>query len=171
MSTIINSDLYKHYKYTYMYDRYSYELRKLPPELHRKIYSYIYVDVMVHEWMFYIDLNNILHTITDPKQNGVNVMNLAELYNNYNKNDAKLFIWRHAIPIKERSMGYWYDDEHTDYYKMGNDFCKMISIEYGKLIQKKDQKNMEKLYQLLSVLMYMYKNTTKVFHRKNTVSS
>lgn len=153
----------------YAQDRHSFELRGLPIELHRKIYSYIHVDVMVHEWMYQCDLNDIIHTICE--HNGVSVMLLAELYKSYDKNAAKLFLWRHTIPEKEKRMGYWYNDELTDYYKMGNDFTKMITIEYGKLTQTNNQEQIEKLYKVLSVLIYMYKNTDKTFQERNTKSS
>ena len=155
----------------YCQDRHSFELRKLPIELHRKIYSYIHVDVMVHEWMYQCDLNDIIHTICDCEYNGVSVMLLAELYKSYDKNAAKLFLWRHTIPEKEKRMGYWYNDELTDYFKAGNDFTKMISIEYGKLLETKNQEKLEKLYKILSVLIYMYKNPEKTFSERNTKSS
>ena len=155
----------------YAQDRHSFKLRGMPIELHREIYSYIYVDVMVHEWMYQCDINDIIHIICDDENNGVSVMLLAELYKLYDKNAAKLFLWRHTIPEKEKRMGYWYNDELTDYYKMGNDFTKMITIEYGKLLETKDQEKNEKLYKILSVLIYMYKNTSKRFSERNTKSS
>jgi hypothetical protein len=155
----------------YAQDRHSYKLRGLPIELHRKIYSYIHVDVMVYEWMYQCDINDIIHIICDCGNNGISVMLLAELYKLYNKDAAKLFLWRHTIPEKEKKMGYWYNDELTDYYKAGNDFAKMITIEYGKLLVTKNQEKMEKLYKILSVLIYMYKNPTKTFLERNTESS
>ena len=155
----------------YAQDRHSYSLRGLPIELHRKIYSYLHVDVMVHEWMYQCDINDIIHIICDCGNNGISVMLLAELYKLYDKNAAKLFLWRHTIPEKEKRMGYWYNDELTDYYKAGNDFTKMITIEYGKLLVTKDQGQMEKLYKVLSVLIYMYKNPDKTFLERNTKSS
>jgi hypothetical protein len=156
---------------SYWQDRHSFELRKLPIELHRKIYSYIHVDVMVHEWMYSCDLNDIIHTICDCDYNALSVISLYELYQLYDRNAAKLFIWRHTIPEKEKRMGYWYNDEITDYYKMGNDYIKMLTIEYGKLLETKNQEKMEKLYKILSVLIYMYKNPTKTFIERNTKSS
>ena len=155
----------------YILDRHSFELRKLPIELHRKIYSYIHVDVMVHEWMYQCDLNDIIHTICDCDCNALSVMSLYNLYQTYDTNAAKLFICRHTIVEKERRMGYWYNDEITDYYKMGNDYIKMLTIEYGKLLETKNQEKMEKLYKILSVLIYMYKNPTKTFVERNTKSS
>jgi len=155
----------------YILDRHSFELRKLPIELHRKIYSYIHVDVMVHEWMYQCDLNDIIHTICDCDYNALSVISLYELYQLYDRNAAKLFIWRHTIPEKEKRMGYWYNDEITDYYKMGNDYIKMLTIEYGKLLETKNQEKMEKLYKILSVLIYMYKNPNKTFVERNTKSS
>lgn len=155
----------------YAQDRHSFELRGLPIELHRKIYSYIHVDVMVHEWMYQCDLNDIIHTICDCDCNALSVVSLYNLYQIYDRNAAKLFIWRHTIPEKEKRMGYWYNDEITDYYKMGNDYIKMLTIEYGKLLQTKNQEKMEKLYKILSVLIYMYKNPTKTFVEWNTKSS
>jgi len=155
----------------YSLDRHSFELRKLPIELHRKIYSYIHVDVMVHEWMYQCDLNDIIHTICDCDCNALSVVSLYNLYQIFDRNAAKLFIWRHTIPEKEKRMGYWYNDELTDYYKMGNDYIKMLTIEYGKLLQTKNQEKMEKLYKILSVLIYMYKNPTKTFVERNTKSS
>ena len=156
----------------YSLDRHSFGLRKLPIELHRKIYSYIYVDIMVHEWMYSCDLNDIIHTICDCDCNAVSVDSLYELYKTYDRTSAKFFVWRHTIPQKEKTFGYWYDDEHTDYYKMGNDFIKMISIEYGKLLESKNQEKLEKLYKVLSVIIYLYKNpSTPLLYTKNTVSS
>ena len=155
----------------YILDRHSFNLRKLPIELHRKIYSYIHVDVMIHEWMHQCDFNDIIHTICDYDCNALSVISLYELYKIYDTNVAKLFIWRHTIVEKERRMGYWYNDEMTDYYKMGNDYIKMLTIEYGKLLETKNQEKMEKLYKILSVLIYMYKNPTKTFSKRNTKSS
>ena len=86
----------------YAQDRHSYSLRGLPIELHRKIYSYLHVDVMVHEWMYQCDINDIIHIICDCGNNGISVMLLAELYKLYNRDAAKLFLWRHTIPEKEK---------------------------------------------------------------------
>ena len=155
----------------YSLDRHSFELRKLPIELHRKIYSYIHVDVMVHEWMYQCDLNDMIHTICDCDYNALSVVSLYRIFQIYDRNAAKLFIWRHTIVEKEKRMGYWYNDEITDYYKMGNDYIKMLTIEYGKLLETKNQEKMEKLYKILSVLIYMYKNPTKTFVEWNTKSS
>ena len=47
----------------------------------------------------------------------------------------------------------------------------MITVEYGKLLVTKDQGQMEKLYKVLSVLIYMYKNPDKTFLERNTKSS
>ena len=149
---------------SYWQDRHSFGLRKLPIELHRKIYSYIYVDIMVHEWMYNCDLNDIIHTICDLNNNGVSVNSLYELYKKYDTISAKFFIWRHTIPEKERNWGYWYNDDLTDYYKMGNDFIKMITIEYGKLLETKNQKNLDNLYKVLSVIIYLYKNPSRLLH-------
>lgn len=153
----------------YAQDRHCYKLRKLPIELHREIYSYIYDDVMVHSWMNDVDITDVIHTICDENCNGITVMGLCELYKKYSGDDSRMFLWKHTIPMKETKFGYWYDDEITDYYKMGNEFSKMLAIEYGKLIQTKNSTKMVAFYKVLSVLIYMYKNPCTTFWKSISV--
>lgn len=150
-------------------DRYSYLLRRLPVDIHRKIYSFIYDETMVHSWMNNVDITNIIHTICDKKYNGATVMDLCELYKKYDKNDSKMFLWKHSFPRKTDENGSWYDDRITDYYKMGNEFSKMLAIEYGKLTQSKNSIKMIYFYKVLSALIYMYKHPYKTLGSSNTI--
>lgn len=145
----------------YMSDRYCYALRKLPKDLHYEIYKFISVDIMVHEWMYTCDLNDIVNQITDKNNNNIRVMHLANLLAKYDKIKAKLFIWRHTIPLKQCKNNNWYDDKYTDYKKMINDFCKILAVEYGRLLSIQNQTDLVNLYKVLSVLIYCYKNPRK----------
>jgi hypothetical protein len=80
------------------------------------------------------------------------------VYSLYDKDEAKYLLWRHTMPVKEKRMGYWYDDSNTDYHKFAKDLGKKMTIEYGKILESNDQEKITKLYTVCSIFIYMYNN-------------
>ena len=138
-------------------------VQKLPVDIHRKIYSYIRGEVMLHTWMEQYNMDEIIDGICDENWNGAGTEVISNVYSLYDKDEAKYLLWRHTMPVKEKRMGYWYDDSMTDYYKFAKDLGKKMTIEYGKILQSNDQEKIQKLYTVCSIFIYMYNNSDYIF--------
>ena len=138
-------------------------IQKLPVDIHRKIYSYIREEVMLHRWMEQYNMDEIIDGICDENRNGAGTEVISNVYSLYDKDEAKYLLWRHTMPVKEKRMGYWYDDSMTDYYKFAKDLGKKMTIEYGKILQSNDQEKIQKLYTVCSIFIYMYNNSDYIF--------
>ena len=145
---------------------YIYQVQRLPVDIHRKIYSYIRDEVMLHTWMDIYDMDEIIDGICDEDYNGAGTEVISNVYSLYDKDEAKYLLWRHTIPVKEKRMGYWYDDSNTDYHKFAKDLGKKMTIEYGKILQSNDQEKITKLYTVCSIFIYMYNNSNLLFDER-----
>jgi len=143
-----------------------FNVQKLPVELHRKIYSFINNEVMLHTWMDIYDMDEIIDGICDEDYNGANTRVISNVYSLYDKDEAKYLLWRHTMPVKEKRMGYWYDDSNTDYFKFAKDLGKKMTIEYGKILESNDQEKITKLYTVCSIFIYMYNNSNLLFDER-----
>ena len=143
-----------------------FNVQKLPVEIHRKIYSYIRDEVMLHTWMDIYDMDEIIDGICDENYNAANTQVISNVYRLYDKDEAKYLLWRHTMPVKEKRMGYWYDDSSTDYHKFAKDLGKMMTIEYGKILESNDQEKITKLYTVCSIFIYMYNNSHLLFDER-----
>jgi len=143
-----------------------FNVQKLPIEIHRKIYSFINNEVMLHTWMDIYDMDEIIDGICDEDYNGANTRTISNVYRLYDKDEAKYLLWRHTMPVKEKRMGYWYDDSDTDYHKFAKDLGKKMTIEYGKILESNDQEKITKLYIVCSIFIYMYNNSHLLFDER-----
>ena len=143
-----------------------FNVQKLPVEIHRKIYSYIRDEVMLHTWMDIYDMDEIIDGICDENYNAANTRTISNVYRLYDKDEAKYLLWRHTMPVKEKRMGYWYDDSSTDYHKFAKDLGKKMTIEYGKILESNDQEKITKLYTVCSIFIYMYNNSNLLFDER-----
>jgi len=138
-----------------------FNVQKLPIEIHRKIYSFIN-----NEGMDIYDMDEIIDGICDEDYNGANTRVISNVYSLYDKDEAKYLLWRHTMPVKEKRMGYWYDDSSTDYHKFARDLGKKMTIEYGKILESNDQEKITKLYIVCSIFIYMYNNSHLLFDER-----
>ena len=145
---------------------YMFPAQKLPVDIQRIIYSFIYEEVILHTWMEKYDMVETIEGICDENYNAAGTEVISNVYSLYDKDQAKYLLWRHTIPVKEKRMGYWYDDSMTDYYKFSKDLGKMILIEYGKILESNDQEKMQKLYTVCSIFIYMYNNSYLLFDER-----
>jgi len=143
-----------------------YNVQKLPVDIHRKIYSYIRDEVMIHTWMDKYNMDEIIDGICDEDYNRANTMVISNVYSLYDKNETKYLLWRHTMPVREKKSGYWYDDSDTDYYKFAKDLGKMMLIEYGKMIESNDVEKIHKMYIVCSIFIYMYHNSHLLFDKR-----
>ena len=89
---------------------YMFPAQKLPIDIQRNIYSYIRDEVLLHTWMEKYDMAETIEGICDENYNSAGTEVISSTYSIYDKNSAKYLLWRHTIPVKEKRMGYWYDD-------------------------------------------------------------
>lgn len=141
-------------------------VQRLPVDIHRKIYSYLRDEVMLHTWMDIYDMDEIIDGICDEDYNSAGTQVISNVYSLYNKTEAKYLLWRHTIPVKEKRMGYWYDDSNTDYHKFAKDLGKKMTIEYGKILESNDLEKITKLYTVCSIFIYMYNNSDLLFDKR-----
>lgn len=128
-------------------------LKDLPIELHRMIYSFIVPEVMLSIWLEKYNLTSIITNICD--YFGFAATMLHEIYSIYNCTDAKLLLWRHTIPVREKRSGYWYDESNTDFVKFSDELEKIIKKAYKKT---PDSHN---LYKVISLIIFIYKYCTE----------
>jgi len=145
---------------------YVYQVQRLPVDIHRKIYSYLRDEVMLHTWMEQYNMDDMIEAICDENYNAARTEVISNTYALYDRNEAKYLLWRHTLPVKEKRTGYWYDDSDTDYRKFAKDLGKMILIEYGKILQSNDPDKITKLYTVCSIFIYMYNNSDLLFDER-----
>jgi hypothetical protein len=121
--------------------------KKLPLDLHRYIYKYLIPEIMLPIWLEEYDLRDIILNICD-KYCGFSAYMLHKIYSIYNRNDAKLLFWRHAVPLREKGR-YWYIEDDINYDKFSAQLEKMIRRAYKKT------PNSHNLYKVMSSIIYI----------------
>ena len=105
---------------------------------------------MIQLWVKLYDFKNIALQICE-KYDGCSAGILYEIYSIYNKYDAKLLIWKHSHPLKDRKFGYWYDEDNTDYHKFSSDLNNKLMKSY------KQTPTSHNLYKVFALIIYIYK--------------
>ena len=82
-----------------------FNVQKLPVEIHRKIYTYLRDEVMLHTWMEQYNMDEMIYGICDEDYNGANTQVISNVYRLYDKDDAKYLLWRHTMPVKKEEWG------------------------------------------------------------------
>jgi len=147
---------------------YVFDVGGLPVDIHRKIYSYIQEEVMLHTWIDRYNMDELIERICDKNYNGAGTEVIRNIYSLCDNFEATRLLWQHTIPkeIKNKSDRYCYDDRNTNYHKFAKDFGKAILIEYGKILQKNDQTKITNIYTVCSILIYMYNNVDLIFDKR-----